>query len=269
MEVKIKRVEISPEIAAEYLKKNFSDNRNVRNATVELYASDMTLGQWSDTGETIKFDEYGNLIDGQHRLLAVIKSGKTISFHIASGIEAKATVNVDIGIRRTAADALKVTGLQENLQAKGTLAKRILLHEAGAATLTSTIVSGGKALSGSRKVITVSQIVDYVQAHELGMYCTQGQRLYQIQISNILSPSDWIFLSWLLEKTDVKNSSAFLEKLATLDGISGSSPIKSLFKKLQDRMSGAQKMVEIMAAFNAFCAGRSNYRITHKQGIRI
>lgn len=266
--VEIKRIEITPKMAAEFLEKNFSDNRNIRNSVIEQYASDMRNERWTESGETIKFDEYGNLVDGQHRLQAVIKSGKTVAFFVVYGLKESAMTNIDIGARRTASDALKVFGITDNQQAKGTLAKRILLHEAGKNALTSTLAKA-KTNAGTKFVVTVSQIVEYVSKNDLSRYCTEGQRLYQIQISNILTPSDWIFLSWLLPKSDAVHAHSFLEKLATLDGISGDSPIKSLFRKLQDKMSGTQKMMEINAAFQAYILGKSRYRAIPEKQKRI
>jgi hypothetical protein len=37
----------------------------------------MTNGEWVFDGTPISFDKYGNLLNGQHRLSSVIKSGKS------------------------------------------------------------------------------------------------------------------------------------------------------------------------------------------------
>jgi hypothetical protein len=38
----------------------------------------MTNGEWVFDGTPISFDKYGNLLNGQHRLSSVIKSGSNI-----------------------------------------------------------------------------------------------------------------------------------------------------------------------------------------------
>lgn len=264
MKVEIKRIEVTPTLAAEYLQKNFADNRNLRNSTIDRYASDMKNGRWTETGETIKFDQYGNLIDGQHRLHAVIKSGQTITFFVASGLEDAAAVNIDIGAKRSFADALKITGHDGFLILKGTLAKRILLYEAGRNALTSKTDAktySGRTTAGQKKQVTTAEIVDYVQKNDLTHFCEFGRNMYDKQISNILSPSDWVFLTWMLTKINAVHSEVFLQKLATMDGIAGNSPIRTLFKRLQEPKSGTQRIEEIKAAFDAYILGKQSYRV--------
>ena len=79
-------VQVTPKTAGEWLEKNLfavNDgelrNRKVRGRIEDKYYNIMRRGQWNEcNGETIKFDSDGNLIDGQHRLLAIIASGTTI-----------------------------------------------------------------------------------------------------------------------------------------------------------------------------------------------
>ena len=62
---------ITPAKAAEYLKFNRS-NRRVIYRRVDFYVKQMEKNQWKLTGDSIKFNGQ-NLIDGQHRLEAVIR----------------------------------------------------------------------------------------------------------------------------------------------------------------------------------------------------
>jgi hypothetical protein len=68
---------ITPETAKLYLENN-QDNRPVRLAVVEKYAADILAGRWQLTHQGILLDARGYLIDGQHRLLAVLKANKPI-----------------------------------------------------------------------------------------------------------------------------------------------------------------------------------------------
>lgn len=68
-------VDVTPEIAAAWLERN-TVNRPLRRVVVDRYASDMSAGRWIHSPDNIiAFDSDGNLIGGQHRLHAVIKSG--------------------------------------------------------------------------------------------------------------------------------------------------------------------------------------------------
>jgi len=106
----IETVMISPDYAKELLRVNIKSNRNTNMTTVKRYASDMRTGVWEDNGETIKFDEHGNLIDGQHRLMAVIESGMTIPATIVWGIKSSAFRTIDSGRKRSVADTFKMDG---------------------------------------------------------------------------------------------------------------------------------------------------------------
>ena len=78
--MKIKSVEkitITPIIAEKLLQKN-EGNRKISTVTVSKYATDMKNGEWRESHQGIAVDETGNLIDGQNRLMAILKSGITI-----------------------------------------------------------------------------------------------------------------------------------------------------------------------------------------------
>lgn len=65
---------ITPQIAKEWLSLN-GLNRPLDRRLVSLYSSVMTRGAWQLTGETIVFGDNGRLLDGQHRLAAIVDSG--------------------------------------------------------------------------------------------------------------------------------------------------------------------------------------------------
>jgi hypothetical protein len=69
IEISSELVEITPAMAREWLEKNIENNRGVGAQVVDAYARDMLAGKWYIPGDPIRFDEDGNLIDGQHRLV--------------------------------------------------------------------------------------------------------------------------------------------------------------------------------------------------------
>jgi hypothetical protein len=83
--IQFKKQLVTPDLAKVYLSTN-NQNRNVKERKVNRFTHDIMLGKWKDdTGETIKFSKCGKLIDGQHRLLAIIKANKPINIHISEG----------------------------------------------------------------------------------------------------------------------------------------------------------------------------------------
>jgi hypothetical protein len=102
---------VTPEMAARWLDTN-TRNRRVRRETVNAYARDMTSGDWQLTGESVKFAPDGTLLDGQHRLHAIVKSGATVPLYVMRGITPEAQRVMDTGRKRTASDALAIRGDQ-------------------------------------------------------------------------------------------------------------------------------------------------------------
>lgn len=97
---------ITPEKAQKLLKKN-TINRALSKHYVANYTHQMVLGLWR-LGEPIYIDLHGNLINGQHRLNAVVKSGKTIQFLVVYNMPTDAFQWLDEGKKRSGADVLSI-----------------------------------------------------------------------------------------------------------------------------------------------------------------
>lgn len=94
---------ITPKLALAYLAKNLKRNRPVSAATVASYTAEMQHGHWLLTHQGIAFDDAGHLIDGQHRLHAIVKSGVTVDMAVTRDVLAIQTRN---GVSAFAFDAL-------------------------------------------------------------------------------------------------------------------------------------------------------------------
>ena len=93
--VKTNIVYITPEQADNWLKHTNTRNRNASNATVDAYARDMREGSWELTSQGISFYENNVLADGQHRLMAIVRSGKTIPMLVTTGLPQSAINGID------------------------------------------------------------------------------------------------------------------------------------------------------------------------------
>jgi hypothetical protein len=105
-------VTVTPEIAEKWLNGN-THNRALRDSNVSFLASEIISGRWKENGETIKFSADQQLIDGQHRLYAVIEAGKAIRTLVARNVPFDSFHTIDVGLVRTAGDTLDVDG-EEN-----------------------------------------------------------------------------------------------------------------------------------------------------------
>ena len=101
--------DITPEKAEKYLGHNFESNRNISRERVDAYKRDMEAHEWEFTGQTVVFDEKGRLVDGQHRLHAIVKSGESIRMIIVRGVSPDAVNFIDKNRVRSFRDTMKIT----------------------------------------------------------------------------------------------------------------------------------------------------------------
>jgi hypothetical protein len=91
---------ITPQIAEKYLTKNVCNYRRYAKQVAMAYADDMKTGNWKANGEAIKFNKSGFLVDGQHRLNAIIMAQVPVEMMVIRGVEDD-IVAYDIGKNRT------------------------------------------------------------------------------------------------------------------------------------------------------------------------
>jgi hypothetical protein len=128
-------------LARLWYEKNIINNRGIR-PLVDAYARDMAAGHWSLNGDPIRFDKDGNLIDGQHRLLAIIKANVPIKSFVVRDLGDDAFITLDSGIKRTMGD--EFTFAQEkNAIALGAAIQQLMRYEAG-------ILDKGTALKATK-----------------------------------------------------------------------------------------------------------------------
>ena len=104
-------VQITPEDAAEVLEQN-TTNRDIGKRLVGQMASDMVGGRWKTNGDSIKFARNGRLVDGQHRLSAVVDSGETLETFACGGLDPEIFDTLDIGKKRTLTDMMKIADVK-------------------------------------------------------------------------------------------------------------------------------------------------------------
>lgn len=121
--------QVTPQIALAYLNTT-KTNRHLSVDRVAVLAETMILGDFKENGETIIFDDCGTLIDGQHRMAAIVKSNVTIKCIVVRGVCNTALDTIDIGRSRNAADIISISGsLGETSKALASAARLALIFE--------------------------------------------------------------------------------------------------------------------------------------------
>lgn len=102
-------VTVTPEIASDWIRLNKS-NRPIRQNFIAKYADIMMEGNWlADSIDPITFDKEGNLINGQHRLLAIQRANKSIRMSVRRNVPAEMAHVIDIGAVRSIRDSLSIS----------------------------------------------------------------------------------------------------------------------------------------------------------------
>jgi len=101
---------VTPAIARKWLEGNV-DNRRLRETRVVYLARILADGEWELTGDAIVFDDQGVLINGQHRLSAVVIANIPARFLILRGVPTTAQEVMDQNLSRSVADQLQRRGI--------------------------------------------------------------------------------------------------------------------------------------------------------------
>lgn len=163
---------ITPEVAKEMLEHNTENYRRIKRDRVAQYARQMALGLWRENGEGIQFSEDGTLLNGQHRLNAVVESGATVQMLVVRGVKKENGVTYDYGSARTWSDF-----------AKGCLGHSLHTAIGGAVSLIIAMQLGNNTHIG----ISAAEKMDYYERHQDDLYkafvfCSGGNRKRPLRI---------------------------------------------------------------------------------------
>lgn len=116
------RVRVTPEMATRLLDAN-KLNRPLATGHAERIAGQILDGKWRFNGDTIKISRANgkDILDGQHRLWAIIESRCTIETAIVRGIDPDAFATIDtLRKPRSGADVLSLMGVTHHRSAIST-----------------------------------------------------------------------------------------------------------------------------------------------------
>lgn len=99
---------MTPKRAQDILVSCNTNNRDVRSDHVNFLASLIESGRWFITHQGIAFDKNGRLVDGQHRLMAIVKSNMRVPILVTNNLEEESYNYIDIGNKRNQCDIYKI-----------------------------------------------------------------------------------------------------------------------------------------------------------------
>ncbi len=238
-------MEITPELAESWLKKNPRVQRNMSQAEVDMLVRGIATGEWLFNGATIVFGSDGRLYDGQHRLAACVKSGKSITSLVVYGVDKAAFASMDVGRARRPADALRTEGFA-------------YVNQINAACQTLYRYEHNLPLrSQGRRSIRLSpaEILLIVKAHKGLEDC--GRRANPLG-KVVHNTGVTTAAMWLFERKSKEASAEFFAKLASGENLEKGSPILMLRNKIMpERLDYATLAHMMFQAWNTFRAGET------------
>lgn len=124
---------ITPEIAARLLLRNIH-NRKLSEKVVLKYVAEIQAGEWRLTPAGIGFDDAGTLVDGQHRLSAIVRANKAVPMMVVLGLPSASQEKVDRQRRRSLFDVLFLAGhatCRQEVEIATCLTRRVLRSDSG------------------------------------------------------------------------------------------------------------------------------------------
>lgn len=242
-------------------------NRRLSDNTVTRYATAMSDGRWSMNGETIKISRAGKLLDGQHRLQAVILSGKNVEILTVRGLMPKTQATVDDGFKRNLAHVLDIAGEKHSTTLAFALS---LLRRWDLDELNQIRARSGR---GPRRDECVDMLKKYpdIRNYVGNKFTTMSKRTIG---SAALFATCW----YICSKNNNDLADFFYEQLATGVGLSATDPVYLLRERLlaskltQDprhKLDTLQKLTLISYAWNATVENRQlkQLKLSKDEGI--
>jgi len=251
---------VTPELAADWLARP-SRNRPMHEDTVHRYASAMQRGDWSLTGEGIKFDPRGRLVDGQHRLAAVVEGGESIRSLVVRGVEATAFDDMDSGRKRQMADVLRMHGYSSS----HALAAAVLL------IITYDWYGDFVTSRPGRVFPTRKQQLDILGQHPAIEESVRraGRSGIRTLVASRAVPAA---LHYIVASVDADDAEAFFTLLESGENLQRGHPVYALRKRLIDNASSRTKLSAndiaalIAKAWNAYRSGREIVQLKWSPG---
>ncbi len=256
--------------------------RNVRRIKVEQYARDMLASNWHENGETIGINELGRLVNGNHRMRAVVLAATDgappyhpqpdieVEMLIVSGIKADIAVEdtIDTGMVRKYGDVLAIRGYT-NSTLVASVVRRLLSWESGIYFASGGHVGRGRSISFLEMDAFLEKSEDEVTAA-----VSFGTTYYK---EARLTPTVLSLAQIVLSRNDADKAAEFFTGLITGSNLAEDNPIRQLRERLNKMdwqqgmarnsyVSQGNRLALLIQAWNLFKTGTTRQKLQLPKG---
>lgn len=251
--MKFRHITMTPELAMEILEHN-NHNRTIRQSRVERYARQMQKGLWRDNGETIIIANDGTLLDGQHRLWAVVMSDVSVEMSIVEGVDPETFSSIDTGAGRDGGDVVHIAGFKYSKEVAGAVQHiyRYCTHK----------------MKNKKAGLCHEEVLRLAQENQELVHSAEKVKTVRLMGSAIATA-----LHYMFSQVDGEKADQFFTAMKTGEFFPGMGAIRAFRERIvkarmtstfrglrRDRLNQVEEMAMAIKAWNAFVAGK-NLRI--------
>ena len=246
--VKVSKRLITPVEAQIILDTKLGANRKMKLHYAESMADAWDRGEYIQTGDTLKYDRNGQLIDGQHRLMAVVLSGQITEFVVVEGIDPDAIRVIDAELaKRSLADQLGIIGFK-NTAALATVVRASWAME-----------QNGKPQLSGHGGLTMAQAIDFIERRSTIEASAVAGRKFAQRTSGITA-REFGALFDIMHHTEPGVADNFFDQVSNEYGDKGSPAVRLVSRtkahEAQEQHSVRHVMGLFIKAWNAEVEGR-------------
>jgi hypothetical protein len=247
---------VTPQMAAQMLG-TMIGNRMLRQRVVARYAREMIAGKWLLNGESIKVSREGKLVDGQHRLNAIIAAGVTVPMAIVRGVDSAAFLTLDTGCSRSYHDAATIAG-REWLSEVASFARWWIKYERGVNSTASKITASHQ------------EIDDLIERHPGIPDSARFVKSLKVVQNKCSAGVQGFVHAYAAERYDREMADSFMQDLNDGARLEKTSPIYALRSRLVDYSDRKPDAGHILAltikAWNAWMNGEKMLAVKWRTG---
>lgn len=255
---------ITPEQASDLLTNHNPSNRRLDTRHALFLAQEMERGTFRpDNGDSIRIDTDGNILDGQHRLAAIVRAGKPVTMLVAKGVDRETFATIDTGKRRTVQDIVGIDFALLGISTpKGTphAARLLIEYESKFSIGQSTADTGAR-----HRVAPVDAVRDVCKRP--GFVETVKRSVKIANKMSIVKTAPVAVALIACERDNKMACDTFFHRLMTMEGLQPGAPEHSVDRALRAwkvNGSAAQRSAygQLFALIRGYLASRDGERLS-------
>ena len=217
----------------------------------------MKAGNWKLTGEPIVFAKTGRLVNGQHRLHAVVESNVPLTTVVVRGVDEDTFKVMDSGLSRSMGDLFHSAGHKSANQMASTT-KHAMQYMDGVPLTDHNHMSRYNR----------EDVLAYFEANKTMFEFANSRGVPLTRIGLPRTPAEVV--AYVLYKNDYEGADYFISRLIDGAGLRPQSPILALRNYIVRLMSGSNRPTDItdyivptiIRCYNEWATGKRRARVT-------